>query len=73
VRYDPGERIVLAGAVCLLLGLLSMLFGRRRRVWFRVRPDGSVEAAALARGEYTGFTAEFEAIVEEAGRRESRI
>jgi cytochrome c biogenesis protein len=40
VRYDPGERIVLVGAVCLLLGLVSMLSGRRRRVWFRVRPSG---------------------------------
>ncbi len=67
VRYDPGERIVLAGAVCLLLGLLAMLFGRRRRVWFRVPVDGEVEAAALARGEYAGFQAEFDSIVKEAG------
>jgi cytochrome c biogenesis protein len=68
VRYDPGEPVVLAGAVCLLLGLVSMLFGRRRRVWFRIRADGSSEAAALARGEYVGFHAEFEAIVKEAAR-----
>ncbi|HKT03562.1 MAG TPA: cytochrome c biogenesis protein ResB [Rugosimonospora sp.] len=71
VRYDPGEQIVLVGAVCLLLGLVTMLFGRRRRVWFRVRPSGessTAEAAALARGEYVGFDAEFAAIVEEAGR-----
>ncbi len=67
VRYDPGERIVLAGAVCLLLGLLAMLFGRRRRVWFRVPVDGEVEGAALARGEYAGFQAEFDSIVKEAG------
>jgi cytochrome c biogenesis protein len=66
VRYDPGESIVLAGAVCLLLGLIAMLFGRRRRVWFRVAPGGGVEAAALARGEYPGFTAEFEDLVEKA-------
>jgi cytochrome c biogenesis protein len=66
VRYDPGERIVLAGAVCLLVGLVTMLFGRRRRVWFRVSRTG-VEAAALARGEYPGFSTEFEEIVSEAG------
>ncbi|MEN3307410.1 MAG: cytochrome c biosis protein [Micromonosporaceae bacterium] len=70
VRYDPGEQVVLAGAVCLLVGLVAMLFGRRRRVWFRVTGDGrasTAEAAALARGEYAGFNAEFEAIVREAG------
>jgi cytochrome c biogenesis protein len=66
VRYDPGERVVLAGAVCLLLGLVSMLFGRRRRVWFRVSPTDGVAAGALARGEYTGFGAEFETIVKDA-------
>jgi cytochrome c biogenesis protein len=94
VRYDPGERVVLVGAGCLLLGLPLMLFGRRRRVWFRVRPAGAapggdpsgaagdpsggagdpaggaggstVVAGALARGEYPGFTAEFEAIMEQA-------
>src|SRR5205807_326500 len=31
VRYDPGEQIVLVGAVCLLVGLLGSLTGRRRR------------------------------------------
>jgi cytochrome c biogenesis protein len=69
VRYDPGEKVVLIGAGCLLVGLITMLFGRRRRVWFRVQTGDSgstVDAAALARGEYTGFNAEFEAIVQEA-------
>src|SRR5207248_2413932 len=46
VRYDPGERIVLVGAVCLLVGLLASLTGRRRRVFFRVPPEGPVSAGA---------------------------
>ena len=65
VRYDPGETIVLAGAICLLVGLLTSLAGRRRRVWFRVPPDGPVSAGALARSEYPGFHAEFDALVKE--------
>jgi cytochrome c biogenesis protein len=69
VRYDPGQRLVLGGAACLLVGLVTMLFGKRRRVWFRVRPGAggsAVTAGALARSEYSGFTEEFEALVERA-------
>jgi cytochrome c biogenesis protein len=64
VRYDPGEQIVLVGAVCLLVGLLASLTGRRRRVFFRVPVEGPVSAGALARSEYPGFQAEFDALIE---------
>ncbi|GAA5177391.1 cytochrome c biogenesis protein ResB [Rugosimonospora acidiphila] len=66
VRYDPGETLVLIGAVCLLLGLIVMLLGKRLRVWFRVPPEGPVSAGALARSLYPGFKAEFESIVKDA-------
>jgi cytochrome c biogenesis protein len=72
VRYDPGETLVLVGAVCLLVGLVVMLLGRRLRVWFRVPPQGPVTAGALARSAYPGFMAEFESIVEEARVAPSR-
>jgi cytochrome c biogenesis protein len=65
VRYDPGEKVVLGGAWCLMLGLLVSLTGRRRRVWFRIPASGPVAAGALARGGYPGFTAEFENLVKE--------
>ena len=65
VRYDPGETVVLVGAVCLLVGLLASLTGRRRRVWFRVPPSGAVSAGALARAEYPGFRTEFDTIIKE--------
>jgi cytochrome c biogenesis protein len=65
VRYDPGEPVVLVGAICLLAGLLTSLTGRRRRVWFRVPASGPVTAGALARSEYAGFHAEFEALMKE--------
>ncbi len=65
VRHDPGEELVLGGAVLLVVGLLGSLAGRRRRIFFRVTPGG-VEAGGLPRTDYAGFTAEFEAIVQEA-------
>jgi cytochrome c biogenesis protein len=66
VRYDPGETLVLVGAVCLLLGLIVMLLGRRLRVWFRIPPQGPVTAGALARSVYPGFVDEFDSIVKDA-------
>jgi cytochrome c biogenesis protein len=65
VRHDPGQRAVLVGAILLVVGLLASLTGRRRRVFFRVRPDG-VSAGGLARSDYPGFGAEFEEIVRAA-------
>lgn len=74
VRHDPGETIVLASAGLMLVGLMLSLFGRRRRVWFRVvRPapeagsttGGSslVEAGGLPRTEYSAFAEEFDQLV----------
>lgn len=67
VRYDPGQPIVLAGAILLLLGLVPSLLVRRRRVWFRCvpDPDGSrVEAGGLPRSDYPGFPGELAALVD---------
>jgi cytochrome c biogenesis protein len=67
VRYDPGEPIVLTGVALLLAGLVLSLTGRRRRVWFRLRPgdDGhsEVEAGGLPRSDYAGFSDEFAKLV----------
>lgn len=65
VRHDPGEKPVLVAAVALLVGLLVSLTGKRRRIWFRVSPDG-VTAGGLPRTEYAGFRAEFDEIVRAA-------
>jgi cytochrome c biogenesis protein len=66
IRYDPGEKIVLVGALLLVLGLVGSLTGRRRRVWFRFTASGPSikgEAGGLARAEYASFPDEFDAIV----------
>lgn len=74
VRHDPGEKIVLVSAGVLLVGLMLSLFGRRRRVWFRVvRPDlaatrttsrsSLVEVGGLPRTDYSGFAEEFDQLV----------
>jgi len=65
VRHDPGEKIVLGGGILLVIGLLGSLTGRRRRIFFRVTPEGVI-AGGLPRSDYSGFTAEFEQIVESA-------
>jgi cytochrome c biogenesis protein len=68
VRHDPGEMYVLGAAVCLLVGLLLSLWGKRRRIWLRVSGD-RIEAAGLPRTDYAGFQAEFDEIVQ-AARKE---
>jgi cytochrome c biogenesis protein len=68
VRHDPGETFVFGAAVCLLVGLLLSLAGKRRRFWFRVG-DAGAEAGGLPRTDYAGFTAEFDEIVQ-AARKE---
>ena len=68
IRHDPGETFVFGAAVCLLIGLLLSLSGKRRRFWFRVG-DSNAEAGGLPRTDYAGFTAEFDEIVQ-AARKE---
>ncbi|MEU0154912.1 cytochrome c biogenesis protein ResB [Micromonospora fulviviridis] len=72
VRHAPGQTMMLVACVTLLLGLMGSLFGRRRRVWFRVTPpeggsptSGSslVEAGGLPRTEHPGFAPEFAQLV----------
>lgn len=64
IRHDPGEPIVLAGVVLLLVGLPFSLYGKRRRVWLRLRPDGTAEAAGLPRTDYPGFSDEFKKVTQ---------
>ena len=55
IAYDPGQKVVLPAAILAVLGLISSLGIRRRRIWVRVseQADGTrlVEVAGLARTE----------------------
>lgn len=52
---SPGMGLLLAGIAFAVAGLCLSLFVRPRRVWIRVRPDGSssalVEVAGLDRAD----------------------
>ncbi|PYC65850.1 cytochrome c biogenesis protein ResB [Micromonospora arborensis] len=74
IRHDPGATPLLISCGFLLVGLMGSLFGRRRRVWFRVTssdpaegsPTGGsslVEAGGLPRTDYPGFAEEFAQLV----------
>ncbi|MGK5676156.1 cytochrome c biogenesis protein ResB [Micromonospora sp. URMC 106] len=74
VRHDPGSTLLLVSSAVLLVGLMGSLFGRRRRVFFRVLPadptSGSptggsslVEAGGLPRTDHPGFADEFAQLV----------
>jgi len=54
---DPGKSYALVGGIVAVLGLLSSLYGRRRRIWVRLTADG-VEVAGLAKNSAPGLEAE---------------
>ena len=69
VSRSPGDWIALVGVVLALLGLLGSLFIRPRRVWVKVRRDGTsgggrtlVEVAGLDRSAGGDLAGEIDAI-----------
>ncbi len=57
ISRNPGEPLVLAGAVLALAGLVTSLVVRRRRVWVRLGDDAGrtvVAVAGLDKGERLG-------------------
>jgi cytochrome c biogenesis protein len=67
VAHDPTQVYVLVFAILMLLGLITSLVIKRRRLWVRVtppgedRPDGRtvVEIGGLARTDQAGYGEEF--------------
>ncbi|AWH00207.1 cytochrome C biogenesis protein ResB [Rhodococcus ruber Chol-4] len=69
VSHDPAQTWVLVSAVTMMAGLLVSLLIKRRRVWVRVYPAGTVadgerrtvvELGGLARTDQAGWGDEFE-------------
>ena len=53
---DPGKMYALVGAILAILGLLTSLFTRQRRIWIKV--DGRVQIAGLAKNGVPGLDEE---------------
>ena len=60
---DRGKGFALLGAIFAILGLLSSLYGRRRRIWIRVT-GSQVEVAGLAKNNAPGLEEEIIRFVE---------
>ena len=63
VVRDPGKNYALLGGIVAVLGLLSSLYGRRRRIWIRETNTG-VEVAGLAKNGVPGLEKEIEEFVQ---------
>ena len=59
---DPGKKYALLGGIVAVLGLLSSLYGRRRRLWVRVT-EKTVEVAGLSKNGAPGLEAEVKSFV----------
>ncbi len=57
---DPGKMYALFGAIFAILGLLTSLFTRQRRIWIKV--DGRVQIAGLAKNGVPGLDEELAAL-----------
>lgn len=65
VVRDPGKLYALLGGILAILGLLGSLFTRRRRIWVRLRSDGLIEVAGLAKNGAPGLENEMDTLVVE--------
>jgi cytochrome c biogenesis protein len=59
---DPGKSYALLGGIVAILGLLSSLYGRRRRIWVRITQEG-VEIAGLAKNSAPGLEIELQKLI----------
>lgn len=72
VSHEPGRRLLVAGAILLLGGLVGSLYSYRRRVWVEARPagDGSrVTVAGAALQRHSTFEEAFASLEQELRRR----
>jgi cytochrome c biogenesis protein len=82
--YDPAQDWALVSVIALIAGLMASLLIKRRRVWFRIRPDAApfgtaaparhglcIEIGGLARTDQAGYGREFASLVALAPGTES--
>ncbi|MBV9593780.1 MAG: cytochrome c biogenesis protein ResB [Actinobacteria bacterium] len=72
ISHDPSQIYLLVAAAAMVVGLISSLFVRRRRLWLRITPATSgrdpsptvVWIGGLARSDSGNFTEEFAGLLE---------
>jgi len=57
---DPGKMYALVGAILAILGLLTSLFTRQRRIWIKI--EGRVQIAGLAKNGIPGLDEELSSL-----------
>jgi cytochrome c biogenesis protein len=62
VVRDPGKSFALVGGIVAILGLLTSLYGRRRRIWIRINGE-RIEIAGLAKNSAPGLETEINKFV----------
>ena len=65
VKRDPGSKIIWIAGSLMLLGLLGTFYLPRRRLWVRIRPDGTAFAGIAERT--VNFRREMARIARDAG------
>ncbi len=65
---DPGKIYALVGAILAILGLLTSLFTRQRRIW--IKADGRVQIAGLAKNGVPGLDEELQSLRDALLKRE---
>ena len=66
VAYDPGFKVVLAGSLLWLLGMIGLFYLHRRRLWVLIEPAGDGSRLSLGGWSSRGprdFEREFGALV----------
>lgn len=68
VTRSPGRNIVYIGCALLVLGVFTMLFIRERRLWIRLKADGTALLGASCNRRTIDFDREFERLRREIAR-----
>jgi cytochrome c biogenesis protein len=66
VAYDPGFKVVLAGSILWLLGMIGTFYLHRRRLWLVIEPDGGGSTVSVGAWSSRGpeeFAKEFDALM----------
>lgn len=82
--HDPAQGWAVMSVILLIAGLMSSLLIKRRRVWYRIRPDSGdgtapsppgsvVEIGGLARTDQAGYGREFAFLVALAEGRQRSV